>query len=134
VVCKAKLLPKLDTSLPVKASVQKVQGHVVYRYLLTPPVATRGAVDYCRVVFSLCDVLSLIYSRFLDPTCAAFHDAILKIDRKVKQLVIGKVARELTALAKGLINTDFSSLLNHTFLEEQQSPLRPDARSGAGLQ
>lgn len=26
-------------------------------------------MDYCEVVFSLCDVLSLLYSKFLDPSC-----------------------------------------------------------------
>eukprot|EP00462_Mataza_sp_D1_P005895 CAMPEP_0175126028 /NCGR_PEP_ID=MMETSP0087-20121206/3628_1 /TAXON_ID=136419 /ORGANISM="Unknown Unknown, Strain D1" /LENGTH=111 /DNA_ID=CAMNT_0016407899 /DNA_START=348 /DNA_END=683 /DNA_ORIENTATION=- len=67
------------------------------------------------VVLSLCDVMSLLFSKFLDPTCSGMvmHDAIFKIDKKIKQLVLEKLVADLTAAAKPLIKAGLSGLLNH---------------------
>jgi len=45
-----------------------------------------STLDYCEVVYSLCEVLILVYSKFLDPSCALpmYVDAILKVDAKIK--------------------------------------------------
>lgn len=53
------------------------------------------SLDYCEVVHSLCDVCSLVYSKFLDESCtpSTIHEAILKIDRKIKTLVVGKITQ-----------------------------------------
>jgi len=70
-------------------------------------------MDYCEVVYSLCDVLSLVYSKFLDRTCAVpvIHEAILKLDRKIMGLVIAKISQDLTAIASPLLKIELKSLL-----------------------
>lgn len=48
----------------VTARLLKFNNEVVYEHLLTPHVPF--ALDYFEVVFSLCDTMSLIYTKFID--------------------------------------------------------------------
>jgi hypothetical protein len=48
-------------------------------------------MDYNEVVYSLCDVFSLLYSKFLDPLCQrtpVIHEAVLKLDKKIKVPIV----------------------------------------------
>lgn len=46
------------------ARLLKFNNEVVYEHLLTPEVPFE--LDYCEVVFSLCDVMCRIYSMFME--------------------------------------------------------------------
>lgn len=46
------------------ARLLKFNNEVVYEHLLTPEVPFE--LDYCEVVFSLCDVMCRIYAMFLE--------------------------------------------------------------------
>lgn len=80
-------------------------------------------LDYCEVVHSLCDVCSLVYSKFLDDSCqpSTIHEAILKIDRKIKSLIIGKITQDVTNIANPLLKQELKGLLNHMFIDESRS-------------
>ena len=43
-------------------------------------------LEYCEVVYSMCEVLSLIYFKFLDCTDVSTTDAIVKLDEKIHVL------------------------------------------------
>lgn len=60
-------------------------------------VQTTG-LDYCEVVFALCEVLSLVYTKFLDGACAqpAVLEGLLKTDAKVK---VGAAAHGAAAVS-----------------------------------
>lgn len=96
---------------------------IVYEYLQTSDNCISGTMDYCEVTSSLCDVMCFIYSKFLDQSCAPnnIHDAILKVDRKVKQLIITKMCHDLTGIAKPLLSLELRGLLNHMFIDESKS-------------
>jgi hypothetical protein len=102
------------------ASKPSRRGAGSYDYLIMPPACIVGNMDYCQVVLALCDVLSLVYSKFLDPACSApeLHDSIMKSDKKVKSLVLSKISTDLTATAQPLINRQLQGLLNHMFLDD----------------
>lgn len=54
----------------------------MYEHLQAHPLPIKGALDYFEVFFSLCDILSLAYSKFLDHSCQsspAVLEAILKV-------------------------------------------------------
>lgn len=107
---------------PIKPQLHKVGKNVVYEYLQMP-FATVDGLDYCEVVHSLCDVLSLVYSKFLDDSCtpAHIHEAILKVDRKLKQLVIAKITQDLTTIATPLLKIELKKLLNNMFIDDSKS-------------
>lgn len=46
------------------ARLLKFNNEVVYEHLLTPEVPFE--LDYCEVVFSLCDVMCRIYAMFME--------------------------------------------------------------------
>lgn len=105
---------------PIKAMIQRGKDRkVMYMYLQTQKTCTANALDFCEIVYSLCDVMSSLYNKFLDPSCSphAYYEAILKIDRKVQHQVIGKMVSDLTAVAKPAMNLELRGLLSHTFLD-----------------
>jgi len=112
-----------NSTEPVKPQLSKIGKQVVYEFLQTPHISSAGSLDYCEVVYSLCDVLSLVYSKFLDQSCAVavIHEAILKIDRKIMQMVISKISGDLTAIATPLLKLELKSLLNHMFIDDTRT-------------
>lgn len=60
------------------ARLLKFNNEVVYERLLTPHVPF--ALDYLEVMFSLCDVLGLLYSKFLDEVGRAPGDVTLIVE------------------------------------------------------
>jgi hypothetical protein len=69
-------------------------------------------LDYCEVVFSLCEVLALVYNKLLEPECSASNilEAILKFDARIQQHVIETIVSELTAVAMPLFSSEISNL------------------------
>jgi len=105
---------------PVKTHIHKVGKQVSYDFLIVPDPALRAFVDYCEVVHSLCDVLSLAYSKLLDPSCQKpiIHEACIKMDKRIKDLVIGKLAKDLTSIATPVLKMQVRSLLSTMFIDD----------------
>jgi len=103
---------------------KNARGQVVYAYLQTCAGAGLFGdhLDYCELVQSLMDVLSLLYAKFLDPSCQppAVHSALLRIDRKLRALVLSKLSQDLTQdVAQPLMKQELAGLLNHQFIDER---------------
>eukprot|EP00743_Colponemidia_sp_Colp-15_P004484 GILK01004835.1.p1 GENE.GILK01004835.1~~GILK01004835.1.p1 ORF type:complete len:272 (-),score=32.19 GILK01004835.1:127-942(-) len=95
---------------PVKPIIYRSGKTAVYEYLTTPNVPFR--LDYFQVVFSLCDMLSLVYTKFMDATCAvpSISEAIIKIDAKVKHNLVSILSREITSLALSILKQQFGQM------------------------
>ena len=104
-----------DLVEPVRADIVRTGGRgsssVLYRCLHTP-VVPFGAADMQGVVFSVCEVLSLLYSKFLDPVCAApaLADAVQKFDAMVQEEFIEPLVERLTAEAVPAIDAELDKL------------------------
>jgi len=108
---------------PVKATIVKLGKQVVYEYLQVPSMLiSPSEMDYCEVVYSLCEVLGNVYCKFIDPameTLDFIHEAFLKLDRKIMQLVIAKMAQDLTLIASPILKTELNQLVFHCQRSQQ---------------
>lgn len=106
----------------IKPTLRKVGREIMYEYLQTQATVMADHLDYCEIVHSLCDVLSLIYSKFLDASCqpASVHEAILRLDRKLKQLILTKITADLSNDVAGpAMKREVNNLLNRMFVDEK---------------
>jgi hypothetical protein len=84
---------------------------VVYEFLAVPHLPF--TLDYFEVFGTLCDMLSLVYNKFVAEDCwnhPAVYEAITKIDMKIKHHVINLVAKELTNHCLGVTKTELNNL------------------------
>ncbi len=112
-----------DNHEPIKPALNKVKGAVVYEILQTPFTGIDESLDYNEIVYSLCDVFCLLYSKFSD---SAYHSPVLKesfikFDKAIRKLVVGKICNDLTIIATQVLQKDTFSLLNRMFVEEAKS-------------
>jgi hypothetical protein len=109
----------------IKPSIRKVNKQVVFEFFQTPLTCVEYCMDYCEVLLSLCDTLSLVYGKFLDASCHSQRcvDAILKVDKRVKTLVIEKISQDLSAIAPLLLKSEINDLLSHMFIDESSSSM-----------
>jgi hypothetical protein len=115
-----------DSADSFKPTLHKgARGQVVYAYLASgAATGLDGHLDYCELVQSLCDVLALIYAKFLHPDCSppSVHTAIVRVDRKLRSLVLAKLSQDLaTDVAQPLLKQELSGLLNHLFFDEKSN-------------
>jgi len=103
-----------------KPQLHKAGKEVVYEYLHTQATCMPDHLDYCEVVHSLMDILSLTYSKFLDPSCqpSVVHDAILRLDRKFRTLILTKICADLNEVCQPLLKAELKTLLNGLFIHE----------------
>lgn len=112
------------TADSLKPSLKKLGKEVVYEYLQTQVTTLCDHLDYVEVVCSLCDILSLLYTKFLDSSCSPplVHEAILKLDRKLKVLVQSKMSNDLVGeIVQPLLKIELKGMLNHMFIDEKIS-------------
>ncbi|GAB5361499.1 hypothetical protein AAMO2058_000718300 [Amorphochlora amoebiformis] len=87
-----------------KTQLHKVGRKVIFTEFLAFSASIE--LDYCEVVFSLCEVLSLVYNKLLAqigvPYC---HEAILKFDTWIKTNVLIEMAKQLSLVANPIIDT-----------------------------
>lgn len=100
---------------PVRAALVKAGrgGAVVYRYLHTPSIPfDRAEADVGGVVFSLCEVLSLLYSKFLEPVCAAppLAAAVERFDAAVQEHFIEPLVERLMSESLPAIDAELDKL------------------------
>lgn len=95
----------------VVARLLKSNNEVVYEHLLTPEVPFE--LDYCEVVFSLCDVMCRVYGKFEDEECfkhGYVYDGLVKVDNKIKHHVINVFAKEITDMSVNIAKKELKTL------------------------
>jgi hypothetical protein len=119
---------KVNDNEPIKSTLHKINRVVAYEFLLLPFQQlhqTAQSMDYCEIVYSLCDVLNLLYSRCLEDSIAInnnnIKDAIIKFDKSIKKLFIGKICADLTEIATQVMQKEMLGLLNHVFIDQSRS-------------
>jgi hypothetical protein len=90
----------------IKPGINKVAGTVVYEFLRTPNIPC--PLDYSQVVYSLCDILLLVYRKLMDDTSVALSDSVLKLDGRFKHHFFGLISRDLNTLAMYIIKNKLS--------------------------
>ena len=88
-----------DDNEAIKPELFKFGGEAVFEHLVTPHVP--HDLDYCEVVYSLMAVLTSIYSKLLDHTCASevMYEALIRLDQRIKHHVVGLLGKDNTSLA-----------------------------------
>lgn len=95
---------------PIKPVINKVGGTVVYEFLRTPNIPC--VLDYCQVVFSLCDILTFVYRKLMDESSVAnsLHESIIRLDGRFKHHFFGLVSRDLNTLAMYIIKNKLATV------------------------
>jgi hypothetical protein len=106
---------------PVKAKIHtNSKGIAKFEHLYIPTLPGQGNLDYCEVLFTLCDVLSLVYGKTIDHNCLQnpiICEAILKIDKRIKSIFFTKVCNDLTLIAQPLLKEELNHLLSGSFFD-----------------
>lgn len=106
------------TGRSVKPSIQRVGRTVVYEFLRTPNVPCE--LDYCQVIFSLCDMLTIVYRKILAEKQILLdsltinhldiREIVQKIDSKFKHEFFGLISRDLNTLAMMKVKQQLNDL------------------------
>ncbi|CAM9757572.1 unnamed protein product [Chrysoparadoxa australica] len=89
----------------------KFNNEVVYEHLMTPHIPF--GLEYLEVAISLCDVISLIYTRFMDEQCYTspfVFEALMKVDARMKHHVLNAAAKEFTEASLAIIKDELHHL------------------------
>ncbi|CAM9993397.1 unnamed protein product, partial [Phaeothamnion confervicola] len=100
-----------DPDQVVVARLFKFNNEIAYEHLLTPRVPLQ--LDYIEVMFSMCDVLCLIYNKFMDEECyggAAVFEALVKVDGKFKHHLLNVTAKEFTDMSINIVKAELHSI------------------------
>eukprot|EP00300_Choanocystis_sp_HF-7_P036771 c52687_g1_i1.p1 GENE.c52687_g1_i1~~c52687_g1_i1.p1 ORF type:complete len:261 (+),score=62.18 c52687_g1_i1:120-902(+) len=102
-----------DEDAPIRPSMIKKDNVIIYQYLQTPHVPCE--LDYFEVLSSLCDVLTLVYRKFVDPSSAnpSIYDVIVRIDQRIKHHVISSTSMDISRVATKIAQED-SRLIDDT--------------------
>jgi hypothetical protein len=70
------------------------------------------SLDYALVVCALCDIMKLVYNKFLDPECQVepVADAISKIDEKIREVVFKPIAVDLKKKCQTIVDMEIDNL------------------------
>lgn len=95
-----------DQDAPIRPSMIKKDNVIIYQFLQTPHVPCE--LDYAQVLSSLCDVLTLVYRKFIDPSSATagIYDVIIRIDQRIKHHVISSTSMDVSRVATKIAQED----------------------------
>ena len=114
-----------DDGDSVKPALHKCKGVPVYEHLLfsgsdilnpsnpaSPSWTVTPGLNYFEVVFSLCAVMSQLYTKLLDFSCASrvIFDALLKIDIEIKHIVLNAYSKSFNRLAVSILRDQLQQL------------------------
>ncbi|KAG2382291.1 hypothetical protein C9374_005493 [Naegleria lovaniensis] len=104
--------PIIPSQKTIKPVIHKSNGSVIYEFLQTPHIPC--SLDYCQIVFSMCDILTFVYRKFLDETNinSSLHESIIKLDEKIKNNFIGLLSKDITNLAMQIVKTKLATVQN----------------------
>ncbi|GAM17272.1 hypothetical protein SAMD00019534_004470 [Acytostelium subglobosum LB1] len=85
----------------IKSKITKIGNTVVYEFLKIFNISMAKDLDYFHVVFSLLEILELIYKKFDKETCSSkyVYEAIVKVDKRFKQQIFGFLSKEIDKIA-----------------------------------
>jgi len=106
----------VDTDIPVEEPESNILKPVTidtgqaFEQLQTPFYPR--ALDYYQIVFTLCDILTLIYRKFLDPVFCVPQaiDVIIKIDNRLRQTFFGTISKDMGILTLNLAKKQVKSM------------------------
>jgi len=109
-------LNTVDTDIPVEEPESNILKPVTidtgqaFEQLQTPFYPR--ALDYYQIVFTLCDILTLIYRKFLDPAFCVPQamDVIIKIDNRIRQTFFGTISKDMAILTLSLAKKQVKSI------------------------
>ncbi|KAF0695695.1 Aste57867_13517 [Aphanomyces stellatus] len=107
--------PKDSFTEPYRTVVRKWNNKPVYQRLVTPNVPF--PLEYCQVVVSLCEVLTLVYGRVVDDVCSSnpcVFQALLRFDEKIKKFFLESISKQLTTIATSVIKDELALLRKAT--------------------
>lgn len=115
------------TKTTLTPKVYKVnRKEVAFKYLVAPSLpifCEEGALDYCEVVYSLCDALSMLYEKFTDESCLPpppiIHEIVVKVDEVVKRLVIKTMSDDVASVVEPLLKSNLQMLLSPVCLSTE---------------
>ena len=113
---------------PFRPLIKKWENRPVYECLYTP-VCT-FPLDYVQVTYSLCELLTMLYSKLCDESCVAnvhVFETVLRLDRQLNSKIYDVLNRQLSAKASELCQQQLRVIQ----AEQCNSNLRSKARSKA---
>ena len=92
---------------------QRINGKVLYEYLLTPPIA--HALSGAQVILGLCELLNKVYRKLaecatMDSTTPAIREALGRVDEKLEELFLAPASKHAEGVAKGALRQSLAKL------------------------
>eukprot|EP00466_Bigelowiella_natans_P008104 jgi/Bigna1/134703/aug1.26_g9411 len=115
-------LGKKQPSVP-RAQLHKVGRKVIFQQLLAYSVDI--PLNYCEVIRTLCEVLSLIYSKLLARSAVSRsgHKAITKFDTWMKTKLFAKIVEHISMVSKKVLEGEFE-LISRNLLAPYKQHLK----------
>uniref|UniRef100_A0A7S4DWA0 Uncharacterized protein n=1 Tax=Lotharella globosa TaxID=91324 RepID=A0A7S4DWA0_9EUKA len=101
------------SSRETRAQLHKVGRKVIFEHFLAYSVTI--PLDYCEIVFSLCEVLSLVYNKLLAQSAMtkSSHEAILKVDTWIKTHILVAMSKHLSDVSRQVLAYQFNKIANN---------------------
>ncbi len=104
----------------IKPVLHKIGRRVVYQQLLVNTINI--PMDYCEVVISLCEVVTLVYNKLMEVTAfsTGHHvaEAILKLDLWIKSNILSEMSKYLSTVATPILTNEINQLISDCSQEE----------------
>ena len=111
---------KTSNKTLIKPVLHKIGRRVVYQQLLVNTVSI--SMDYCEVVISLCEVVTLVYNKLMEVTAFATEqqaaEAILKLDLWIKNNILCEMSKYLSIVATPILTNEINQLISDCSQEE----------------
>jgi len=107
----AKASVNLDNEFEVvKPKLHKIGNTVTYEFLITFNIPCE--LDYFQIIYALCEVLKLVYSKFDDDCCSNKHiyETVMKMDSRIKHHFLSVLEKEIHQFAKNTLREQVSDL------------------------
>lgn len=99
-------------------------------YEFLDPMHIPFALDYGLAVCALCDIMKIVYNKFLEPECQteAVAEAIVKIDEKIREMIIKPIAQDLKKKSQTLVDLEIDNLIHEygiikEFMQKRKSKI-----------
>ena len=114
-----------DDGDAIKPTLHKCRGVPVYEHLMFAGVdvlnpsnaasaswSSPASLDYFEVAFSLCAVMSQLYTKLMDASCASriVFDALMKIDVEIKHIILNAYSKAFNRLAISILRDQLQQL------------------------
>ncbi|KYQ90865.1 hypothetical protein DLAC_07736 [Tieghemostelium lacteum] len=105
----------------IKSKIMKIGNTVVYEFLKIFNISMAKDLDYFHVVFSLLEILELIYKKFDKETCSSkyVYEALLKVDSRLKHHIFGFLSKEIDKISTQIIREQLEFTILCTSIKDK---------------